>query len=271
MAWLTPEGHQRVSEAVAAAEARTAGEIVTVVADRSDGYSDIALVWSALIAFTALTIYAMFPEFYLGLVDRLTGSWGTEWTTSGILVLFGTFNAARFGSPLEFGHRYLPELAQAGTGMFVPSGVSEHVGWILRAPSVQHGVLTFPQAGGFAVYLTNPVLLIALAVIVIRALREKADDVDVLLLLPGSAHRDERVFEDPDDYRIGRDIGSKLMSFGSGAHFCLGAHLARLEIRLMFEELLRRLPDIEPDGPVERLRSDFLSGIKHMPVRFTPA
>ncbi len=51
---------------------------------------------------------------------------------------------------------------------------------------------------------------------------------DVLVPLPGSAHRDERVFEDPDAYLIGRDIGSKLMSFGSGAHFCLGAHLARM-------------------------------------------
>jgi cytochrome P450 len=55
---------------------------------------------------------------------------------------------------------------------------------------------------------------------------------DVLLLLPGSAHRDERAFDDPDDYVIGRDIGSKLLSFGSGAHFCLGAHLARMEARV---------------------------------------
>ncbi|HEX2213296.1 MAG TPA: cytochrome P450, partial [Mycobacterium sp.] len=57
-------------------------------------------------------------------------------------------------------------------------------------------------------------------------------DGDVLLLLPGSAHRDERVFENPDDFIIGREIGSKLMSFGSGAHFCLGAHLARMEARV---------------------------------------
>jgi putative membrane protein len=96
MAYLTPEGHQRVSDAVAAAEARTAGEIVTVVADRSDGYSDIALVWAALVAFTALTVYALFPEFFLGWVDRLIGGWGTEWSTSGILVLFGTAAMLKF-------------------------------------------------------------------------------------------------------------------------------------------------------------------------------
>src|SRR5687768_15279463 len=96
MAYLSPEGHQRVSDAVAAAEARTAGEIVTVVADRSDGYSDIALVWAALVGFTALTVYALFPDFFLGLVDRLTGGWGTEWSMSGILALFGTAAMLKF-------------------------------------------------------------------------------------------------------------------------------------------------------------------------------
>jgi cholest-4-en-3-one 26-monooxygenase len=61
------------------------------------------------------------------------------------------------------------------------------------------------------------------------------------------------------------------MAFGGGGpHFCLGSSLARLEIRCMFEELLRRLPDLELDGPVMRLRSNFINGIKHMPVRFTP-
>jgi cholest-4-en-3-one 26-monooxygenase len=55
-----------------------------------------------------------------------------------------------------------------------------------------------------------------------------------------------------------------------GAHFCLGASLARLEIRQIFEELLRRLPDIELTGSVRRLRSNFIAGIKQMPVRFTP-
>jgi cholest-4-en-3-one 26-monooxygenase len=58
---------------------------------------------------------------------------------------------------------------------------------------------------------------------------------------------------------------------GGGPHHCLGANLARLEIKVMFEELLRRLPDMELDGPVERLRSNFINGIKHMPVVFTPA
>ena len=84
-----------------------------------------------------------------------------------------------------------------------------------------------------------------------------------------SANRDEEVFTDAHRFDVGRTPNDHL-GFGIGPHFCLGAHLARLEIRIMFEELLRRLPDIELAGPVERLRSNFLNGIKHMPVRFTP-
>ena len=64
---------------------------------------------------------------------------------------------------------------------------------------------------------------------------------DILLLLPGSGHRDERVFDNPDDYLIGREIGPKLLSFGSGAHFCLGAHLARMEARVALTELFKRI------------------------------
>ncbi len=62
--------------------------------------------------------------------------------------------------------------------------------------------------------------------------------------------------------------------FGFGAagpHFCLGAHLARREIDVMVRELLRRLPDIEASGEPDRLRSNFINGIKHLPCRFTPA
>lgn len=84
-AYLSDEDHLRVSEAVAAAEAHTAGEIVTVVADRSDGYSDIVLVWAALVAFTALTLFSLFPGFYLGLIERIIGGWNHEWSTREVL------------------------------------------------------------------------------------------------------------------------------------------------------------------------------------------
>jgi cholest-4-en-3-one 26-monooxygenase len=62
------------------------------------------------------------------------------------------------------------------------------------------------------------------------------------------------------------------MAFGGGGpHFCLGANLARMEIRVMFEHLLDRLPDLHQDGELQRLRSSFINGTKHLPVAFSPA
>lgn len=90
---------------------------------------------------------------------------------------------------------------------------------------------------------------------------------DTLLLVPGSAHRDERVFDDPDEFRIGRDIGSKLLSFGSGAHFCLGAHLARMEARVALTELFERIGGYEVDeAGAERVHSSSVRGFAHLPI-----
>jgi len=92
---------------------------------------------------------------------------------------------------------------------------------------------------------------------------------DMVALFYASANRDEEIFEEPNRFDIARTPNDHL-AFGIGPHYCLGANLARLEIRVMFEELLRRLPDIELAGEPERLRSYFINGIKRMPVRFTP-
>ena len=90
---------------------------------------------------------------------------------------------------------------------------------------------------------------------------------DVLLLLPGSAHRDERVFDNPDDYLIGREIGPKLLSFGSGAHFCLGAHLARMEARVALTELFKRIRGYEVDeANAVRVHSSNVRGFAHLPM-----
>ncbi|AKK29548.1 cytochrome P450 [Mycobacterium sp. EPa45] len=96
-------------------------------------------------------------------------------------------------------------------------------------------------------------------------------DGDVVLLLPGSAHRDERAFDRPDDYLIGRDIGAKLQSFGSGAHFCLGAHLARMEARVALEELFKRIRGYEVDEAHSvRVHSSNVRGFAHLPITVQP-
>ena len=92
-------------------------------------------------------------------------------------------------------------------------------------------------------------------------------DGDVLLLLPGSGHRDERVFDNPDDFVIGRDIGCKLLSFGSGAHFCLGAHLARMEARVALTELFKRIRGYQVDeANAVRVHSSNVRGFAHLPM-----
>jgi cytochrome P450 len=85
-----------------------------------------------------------------------------------------------------------------------------------------------------------------------------------------SANRDAAVFADPFRFDVARHPNPHL-AFGHGLHHCLGAGLARLEMRLVFEELLARELRVELDGPVERARSNKHGGIRHLPVRFGPA
>ena len=92
---------------------------------------------------------------------------------------------------------------------------------------------------------------------------------DKVVLYYISANRDEEVFPEAHRFDVGRTPNDHL-AFGAGEHFCLGSSLARVEIRIMFEELLRRLPDLELAGDVRRLRSNFINGWKEIPVRFTP-
>jgi cholest-4-en-3-one 26-monooxygenase len=81
-----------------------------------------------------------------------------------------------------------------------------------------------------------------------------------------SANRDEDVFADPDRFDVARSPNDHVAFGGGGSHFCLGANLARVEIKIMFSELLREMPDLELAGDVQRLRSNFINGIKHLPV-----
>ena len=92
-----------------------------------------------------------------------------------------------------------------------------------------------------------------------------------LVLWYASANRDETVFVDPDRFDVTRDPNPHVGFGGPGPHFCLGAHLARREVGVMFRELLTRLPDIHATTGPDRLRSNFVNGIKHLPCAFTPA
>jgi len=114
---LSEDEHTLVSAAVAEAESTTAGEIVTVVANRSDGYSDVALAWSAIVAFTAIAALMFFPDFYLGLVDRLLGGWNNEWTPRGI------FGLALAVGIIKFGAMWLLQLWQPLKFLLIPAPI----------------------------------------------------------------------------------------------------------------------------------------------------
>jgi cytochrome P450 family 142 subfamily A polypeptide 1 len=99
---------------------------------------------------------------------------------------------------------------------------------------------------------------------------QKIREGEKVLLLYESANRDERVFAEPDRFDVARTPNDHVAFGGYGAHFCLGASLARLELRVMFEELLAGLPDLALEtGAAPALRpSNFIVGIEHMPVTF---
>jgi cholest-4-en-3-one 26-monooxygenase len=86
-----------------------------------------------------------------------------------------------------------------------------------------------------------------------------------------SANRDDAAFDKPNTFDIARSPNNHIAFGAGGPHFCLGANLARMEIMVMFDRLLDRIPDIRLDGDVQRLQSNFINGTKHIPVAFAPS
>lgn len=101
----------------------------------------------------------------------------------------------------------------------------------------------------------------------LRGERIRAGDKVVLWF--ASANYDEDEFPEPMRFDIAREPNAHVTFGGGGPHFCLGAHLARLEIRIVLEELLDRIPDVEQAGPAERMRSNWTNGLKRLPVRWS--
>lgn len=95
---LSEADRGRIAAAVTAAEAHTAGEIVTILSDQSDSYDDIALLWSALIALLALAALSVAPQFYLALVDRLLGDWDRKWLPGALFTLAALVATVKFAA-----------------------------------------------------------------------------------------------------------------------------------------------------------------------------
>jgi cholest-4-en-3-one 26-monooxygenase len=93
---------------------------------------------------------------------------------------------------------------------------------------------------------------------------------DKVVMYYAAANRDEEVFDDPHVFDVARTPNDHVTFGGGGEHYCLGASLARAEIKATMRQIVERLPDLELAGPPNRLHSDFVNGVKTMPVRFTP-
>jgi len=127
----------------------------------------------------------------------------------------------------------------------------------------------FDTAAEEIVRWASPVIYFRRSVTQDTALRgQKIKAGDKITVWYPSANRDEDIFERPFDFDIGRNPNPHIGFGGRGPHFCLGSNLARLEIKALYDELTRRVPDIHSVEPPARLRSNFINGIKHLPVEW---
>jgi cytochrome P450 len=124
----------------------------------------------------------------------------------------------------------------------MPTAIEEVLRWTTPSPSKRRTATRTATLGGYAI-----------------------EPGDKVVIWEGSANRDERVFSDSMSFDIRRDPNPHL-GFGHGVHFCLGANLARLEIRVLYEELFARFSDIEAAGPIEWTRSNRHTGVRHQPL-----
>jgi cytochrome P450 len=175
-----------------------------------------------------------------------------------------------------------------------PLGPFQMVSYYMIIATAGHDTTSYSMAGGLQALLENPDQLLALQAHpellptavdemirwvspVRHFLRNLVEPYELagqrlepgerVLLSYWSANRDEAVFDDPFRFDVGRQPNRHL-AFGFGAHYCLGALLAKMEMRALFSELIPRLRSIEPAGPAELTRSIFVGGHKHLPVRY---
>lgn len=131
----------------------------------------------------------------------------------------------------------------------IPSAVQEIVRWVSPVLHMRRTATEDTEIGG-----------------------QKIAKGDKVVMWYASANRDETKWADPFNFNVSRYTDAHAatqLGFGVGQHFCLGSRLAELQLRILFEEMLKRFPDIHVSGPVRRLRSNFIAGIKTMPVKLT--
>jgi cytochrome P450 len=228
------------------------------VMHRDEGVTDVPP--QAVAASIALLTY------YADLIKQCRANPGDNLTTA---LLEAEIDGDRLAEDEILGFMFLMVIAGNETTTKL---LSNAVYWAGRYPDEQAKVfcdpgLAAPWAEETLRYDTSSQILARTVAEDITLYDNTIPDGDVLLLLPGSANRDDRVFEDADAYRIGRTIGTRLLSFGSGVHFCLGAHLARLEARVALTQFIEQVKSYEVDETkAVRVHSSNVRGFLGLPI-----
>lgn len=178
------------------------------------------------------------------LSDREVGVFATLLCTAGIET---TSTALAQGMIAMDRHPAQRERWQADFAALAPSAVEEIVRWSTPVMQFRRTATEEVELGG-----------------------ETIAAGDKVVLWYWSANRDETVFDRPDELDLARPANRHVAFGGGGPHFCLGAHLARMEMTIMYEELFRLLPDVELAAPPQLMQSSFVNGVSSLPVRFTP-
>ena len=207
---------------------------------------------------------------------------------------FDRLTAERRANPTED----LATVLATGQVDGAPLGEAELLWYYIIVATAGHDTTSYALSGGMEQLLAHPdqlqmlrddpELLVNAAEEIIRwtspvrsFLRWTQEDVvlsgvtipkgDAVLTSYPSANRDEAVFEVPNRFDITRPDADKLLSFGLGMHYCLGAQVARREVRTLLGKFLDATASVEPAGPVEYTPTHFVSGVKHLPIRYTLA
>jgi cytochrome P450 family 142 subfamily A polypeptide 1 len=229
---LFATGGEEVREKVGPAVVDYANYIMEIVEKRRGGSGEdlVSLVVNAELEGQRLTDNDLIFETMLVLVG---GDETTRHVISG-------------GLEVLLRHRDQWEALRADRSL-LPSAVEEMLRWVTPIQNMNRTATRDVELGG-------------------QAIREG----DRLLLLYPSGNRDERVFEQPERFDIRRSPNQHMAFGGYGRHHCLGAQLARLELTVLFDELLDRFPDLglaDPEAPIQRRRGNFVLGLEHLPVR----
>ena len=302
--WFTPRAVARVDDAVAA----SGRDIVDALAGKTgegecDFAVDVAAAHPLRILSTILGVPREVEPDILRLTNQLFGAEDPDLRRPGenpqkVIMELGLEMFQLFSKIIEDRRAHprddLATVLANGTVDGELMGPMETVGYYLIVFTAGHDTTKNALVGGMRAFLDHPDELARLkrdpqllqpaveeivrwtspvnymkrtAVCDVELRGQKIREGDNLVLFYASANRDEDVFEDPFSFRIDR-VPNRHLGLGVGEHFCLGAHLARLELAVAYKYLLPRIEEIELAGPVSRLHSALVGGVKHLPIRY---